>query len=89
MSVDTAIFSKPNPRHTKPLAAAISSPRTAPRCGDIVDLRRRVDEASRYIPLAQLAIGPQCGVSTNRLAGIIILLCWASRASPKSNKIQP
>ena len=25
------------------------------------DLKRRIDEASRYLPLEQLAISPQCG----------------------------
>jgi len=34
------------------------------------DLRRRVEEASRYIPLSQLAIGPQCGFSTNLVEGV-------------------
>jgi 5-methyltetrahydropteroyltriglutamate--homocysteine methyltransferase len=28
------------------------------------DLRRRLDEASRYVPLEQLAISPQCGFSS-------------------------
>jgi 5-methyltetrahydropteroyltriglutamate--homocysteine methyltransferase len=25
------------------------------------DLRRRIDQASRYLPLEQLALSPQCG----------------------------
>ena len=29
------------------------------------ELKRRIDEASRYVPLDQLAISPQCGFSTN------------------------
>lgn len=33
-------------------------------------LKRRVEEASRYIPLGQLAIGPQCGFSTNLAEGV-------------------
>jgi 5-methyltetrahydropteroyltriglutamate--homocysteine methyltransferase len=37
---------------------------------NIDDLKRRIDEASRYIPLAQLAIGPQCGFSTNLVEGV-------------------
>jgi 5-methyltetrahydropteroyltriglutamate--homocysteine methyltransferase len=37
---------------------------------NIDDLKRRVEEASRYIPLAQLAIGPQCGFSTNLIEGV-------------------
>jgi 5-methyltetrahydropteroyltriglutamate--homocysteine methyltransferase len=37
---------------------------------NIDGLKRRIDEASRYIPLAQLAIGPQCGFSTNLVEGV-------------------
>ena len=29
------------------------------------DLRRRIDEASRYIPLDQLALSPQCGFASS------------------------
>ena len=28
------------------------------------DLRRRLDEAARYLPLDQLAVSPQCGFSS-------------------------
>jgi 5-methyltetrahydropteroyltriglutamate--homocysteine methyltransferase len=28
------------------------------------DLKRRIDEAARYVPLEQLAISPQCGFSS-------------------------
>ncbi len=28
------------------------------------DLKRRIDEASRYVPLEQLALSPQCGFSS-------------------------
>jgi 5-methyltetrahydropteroyltriglutamate--homocysteine methyltransferase len=28
------------------------------------DLKRRLDEAARYVPLDQLAISPQCGFSS-------------------------
>jgi 5-methyltetrahydropteroyltriglutamate--homocysteine methyltransferase len=28
------------------------------------DLKRRLDEASRYLPLEQLAVSPQCGFSS-------------------------
>ncbi len=41
-----------------------------PEIEDIDNLKRRVEEASRYIPLAQLAIGPQCGFSTNLVEGV-------------------
>lgn len=37
---------------------------------NIDHLKRRVEEASRYIPLDQLAIGPQCGFSTNLVEGV-------------------
>src|SRR5207244_801857 len=29
------------------------------------DIKRRVDEASKYLPLEQLAISPQCGFSSD------------------------
>jgi 5-methyltetrahydropteroyltriglutamate--homocysteine methyltransferase len=29
------------------------------------ELKRKLDEASRYLPLEQLAISPQCGFSSN------------------------
>jgi len=35
------------------------------------DLRRRIDEASRYVPLEQLAISPQCGFASD-VAGNLI-----------------
>jgi len=28
------------------------------------DLKRRIDEATRYVPLDQLALSPQCGFSS-------------------------
>ena len=28
------------------------------------DLKRRIDEASRFVPLEQLALSPQCGFSS-------------------------
>ncbi len=28
------------------------------------DLKRRIDEAARYVPLEQLALSPQCGFSS-------------------------
>ncbi len=28
------------------------------------DLKRRIDEAAKYVPLEQLAISPQCGFSS-------------------------
>ena len=34
-------------------------------------LRRRIDEASRYIPLEQLAISPQCGFASDVVGNLI------------------
>ena len=35
------------------------------------DLKRRIDEASRYIPLEQLSLSPQCGFSSTVLGNNI------------------
>ena len=35
------------------------------------DLKRRIDEASHYIPLEQLALSPQCGFSSNIVGNLI------------------
>ena len=35
------------------------------------DLKRRIDEASRYVPLEQLALSPQCGFSSTVLGNNI------------------
>ena len=35
------------------------------------ELKRRLDEASRYIPLDQLALSPQCGFSSNIVGNLI------------------
>ena len=35
------------------------------------ELKRRIDEASRYIPLEQLALSPQCGFSSNIVGNLI------------------
>jgi 5-methyltetrahydropteroyltriglutamate--homocysteine methyltransferase len=34
-------------------------------------LKRRIDQASRYIPLEQLALSPQCGFSSNIVGNLI------------------
>jgi 5-methyltetrahydropteroyltriglutamate--homocysteine methyltransferase len=36
-----------------------------PELEKIEELKRRIDDASRYLSLDQLAISPQCGFSTN------------------------
>jgi 5-methyltetrahydropteroyltriglutamate--homocysteine methyltransferase len=35
------------------------------------DLRRRIDEASRYVPLDQLAISPQCGFASTKTGNLL------------------
>jgi 5-methyltetrahydropteroyltriglutamate--homocysteine methyltransferase len=35
------------------------------------DLRRRIDEAARYVPLEQLALSPQCGFASGSLGNLI------------------
>jgi 5-methyltetrahydropteroyltriglutamate--homocysteine methyltransferase len=35
------------------------------------ELRRKIDEASRFIPLEQLALSPQCGFSSNIVGNLI------------------
>ena len=37
----------------------------------VEDLRRRIDEASRYVPLEQLAISPQCGFASDVVGNLI------------------
>jgi 5-methyltetrahydropteroyltriglutamate--homocysteine methyltransferase len=36
-----------------------------PRLESVDELRRRIDEAARYLPLEQLAISPQCGFASS------------------------
>ena len=42
-----------------------------PQLEKIDDLKRRIDEASRYVPLEQLAISPQCGFSSDVVGNLI------------------
>ena len=35
------------------------------------ELKRRIDEASRYFPLEQLALSPQCGFSSNIVGNLL------------------
>ena len=37
----------------------------------IDDLKRRIDEASKYVPLEQLAISPQCGFASDIVGNLI------------------
>ena len=42
-----------------------------PELEKIDDLKRRIDEASKYAPLEQLAISPQCGFSSDVVGNLI------------------
>ena len=42
-----------------------------PQLEKIDDLKRRIDEASRYVPPEQLAISPQCGFSSDVVGNLI------------------
>jgi len=42
-----------------------------PQMEKIDDLKRRIDEASKYAPLDQLAISPQCGFSSDVVGNLI------------------
>jgi 5-methyltetrahydropteroyltriglutamate--homocysteine methyltransferase len=42
-----------------------------PRLETIEGLQRRIDEASRYVPLEQLAISPQCGFASDVVGNLI------------------
>jgi 5-methyltetrahydropteroyltriglutamate--homocysteine methyltransferase len=35
------------------------------------DLKRRIDEASKYVPLEQIAISPQCGFSSDVVGNLL------------------
>ena len=37
------------------------------------DLCRRVEEASRYVPIDNLALSPQCGFASNSLGNLLSL----------------
>jgi 5-methyltetrahydropteroyltriglutamate--homocysteine methyltransferase len=37
------------------------------------DLRRRIDEAAKYVPIENLAISPQCGFASTAMGN---LLTW-------------
>ena len=37
----------------------------------IDDLKRRVDQASRYVPLEQLAVSPQCGFASDVIGNLV------------------
>jgi len=35
------------------------------------ELKRRIDEASKYVPLEQIAISPQCGFSSDVVGNLL------------------
>ena len=37
------------------------------------DIKRRIDEAARYLPLEQLALSPQCGFASNYLGNPVTI----------------
>jgi 5-methyltetrahydropteroyltriglutamate--homocysteine methyltransferase len=50
------------PRHVRVVLGLVTSKAGALEAKD--DLKRRLDEAARYVPLAQLGLSPQCGFSS-------------------------
>jgi 5-methyltetrahydropteroyltriglutamate--homocysteine methyltransferase len=42
-----------------------------PQLETLDELRRRVDEAAKYLPLEQLAISPQCGFASDVVGNLI------------------
>ncbi|HEY2986931.1 MAG TPA: methionine synthase [Candidatus Binatia bacterium] len=42
-----------------------------PQLESVDDLKRRIDEATRYLPLEQLAISPQCGFASDVIGNLI------------------
>jgi len=42
-------------------------------------LKRRIDEASRYVPLEQLALSPQCGFSSTVHGNVIAMEAQAAK----------
>jgi len=48
------------PKGTVAVLGLISA--RVPEVESIDDLQRRIEDASRYVPLDQLALGPRCGL---------------------------
>ena len=42
-----------------------------PQLETVEDLKRRIDEAAKYVPLEQIAISPQCGFSSDVVGNLI------------------
>ena len=65
--------------------------REAPTCDDQVDrggaadfLLRRVDEAAKHLPVDQLTISPQCGISCDTSLRNCLKTCDGANSSPCS-----
>ena len=41
------------------------------RVESVDELRRRIDEAARYLPVEQLAISPQCGFASSLRGNLV------------------
>jgi 5-methyltetrahydropteroyltriglutamate--homocysteine methyltransferase len=57
------------PKHKVVVLGLVST--KVPELESADELKRRIDEASRYIPLEQLALSPQCGFSSNIVGNLI------------------
>jgi 5-methyltetrahydropteroyltriglutamate--homocysteine methyltransferase len=44
-----------------------------PELESVEELKRRIEEAARYVPLEQIAISPQCGFSSDVVGNLISL----------------
>src|SRR5439155_6822911 len=58
------------PGHKMVVLGLISS--KEPRLESVDTMRRRIDEAARYVPLERLAISPQCGFASTMLGNLLI-----------------
>jgi 5-methyltetrahydropteroyltriglutamate--homocysteine methyltransferase len=57
------------PQGTTVVLGLISS--KTPRLESQDDLRRRIDEASRYVPIENLALSPQCGFASTERGNLL------------------
>ena len=51
--------------HEEAVGTMAVAPDAIHRVESVDELRRRIDEAARYLPLGQLAISPQCGFASS------------------------
>jgi 5-methyltetrahydropteroyltriglutamate--homocysteine methyltransferase len=57
------------PRHKVVVLGLVST--KVPELENPDALKRRIDEAARYLPLEQLALSPQCGFSSNIVGNLL------------------